>query len=621
MPGGIAKTATLALGLGLGLLLPTAGLHAAPKKPLVIAVVGSLADGERLASAANGARIAAAAAGKKGPLAAGVTVESVDAGTDKKAFQTTLRKARTKKPALVIAVPPDDMHPIYWKAARSLRVPWVTVAGMAPDSVRNPGNLLHLGPTPVGQAVIAADAATAPLAARRVAAVHEPTEYGRTLASTFARNLSSRITLAGVQEWGPDAGEETLGGLKAFEAEWIYVAMNGSHARRFVKTLAASGWRPKLFFADGARDESLLALGREALEGCVFLDGPDPELHGRLGERLIDDLERADQPLDVVTVRAYEGVRRLLGAMVKAAATKLKKVWAALEPEIPAPGTLGTISFEHHGAIRMLPMTFWRVKDGAYEMWPRGLLPTEGCGPPIGFGRPKTATYNTKGKLGFLTYGEGEKRTIEQDLYECGLITKGKESDLDKIVLEEVMNRAIRIANRLFRREADGSPIPGWSWGMAFTTAPPGDDVKRGAIWLARIAGDHEAAGGQAFGTWVAVYSTFLKRTMYAARKLDPPISAKDRHLLDGTYRWGEDRSANFRADKIRCLMDGFASAIGLTLSHEYGHLCGCGHDTEHPTSIMNVVAGAGASWEDAVWIPRHQRNVTTTLGIEAVPK
>ena len=136
---------------------------------------------------------------------------------------------------------------------------------------------------------------------------------------------------------------------------------------------------------------------------------------------------------------------------------------------------------------------------------------------------------------------------------------------------------------------------------------------------MAVVAGDHEAAGGQAFGTWVAVYSTFLKRTMYASRKLDPPISAADRHLLDGTYRWGTDRSANFRADKIRCLMDGFASAIGLTLSHEYGHLCGCGHDTEHPTSIMNVVAGAGASWEDAVWIPRHQRNVTTALGIEAV--
>ena len=35
----------------------------------------------------------------------------------------------------------------------------------------------------------------------------------------------------------------------------------------------------------------------------------------------------------------------------------------------------------------------------------------------------------------------------------------------------------------------------------------------------------------------------------------------------------------------------------------------------------MNVVAGAGAAWEDAVWIPRHQRKITSTLGLDVVPK
>ncbi|MEZ6009866.1 MAG: hypothetical protein R3F05_19200 [Planctomycetota bacterium] len=79
----------------------------------------------------------------------------------------------------------------------------------------------------------------------------------------------------------------------------------------------------------------------------------------------------------------------------------------------------------------------------------------------------------------------------------------------------------------------------------------------------------------------------------------------------------GDDLTANRRADEIRCLVDGFASAVGLTLAHEYGHCCGCDHDTEHPTSIMNVLAGAGAGWEDAVWIPRHQQRLTQTLGIE----
>ena len=252
-------------------------------------------------------------------------------------------------------------------------------------------------------------------------------------------------------------------------------------------------------------------------------------------------------------------------------------------------------------------------------MWPRGLLPTEGLGPPIGFGRPGPAEINERrGKVGYLTYGEGGKRTIEQDLLEIGLSTGGKEPELDQLVRDEILGRAIRVAHRLFRREADGTPIPGYSWGMSFRTTPPDEDTPRNRTWLAIVAGDHEGAGGQVIGAgMVAVYSTFLKRTMYIVHKLEPPISADDRHLLDGSYRWGIDRANNLRADEIRGLIDGFSSAVGLTLAHEFGHLCGCDHDTEHPTSIMNVVAGAGASWEDAVWIPKHERKVTTTLGIE----
>lgn len=611
---------TAALLLCLGLCAP--GAQAAPPKPVVLAVIGHAGDAGRLAGAVLGAEIAAKTAKAEGPLAGGVLVESFDDGGSVAGFKKALRKLRARKPLAVLALPSADLEPSYWKAAGSVRVPWVTLTGLAPDKLQSPDYLVHLGPTPVGQGVVAADGTLAPLAARRVGVVHEPTRFGRTLAGAFTRNLSERVQLAGVQAWDAEAGgAATLRALKAFEAEWLYVALNGAALHAFVKVLAASDWRPRLFFADGARDESLLGIAQGCLEGCVFLDGPDPEMHGRLGENLIDAVERADRPLEVVTSRAFEAARRVLAAALAAGSTKLKHLWTAFAPGEERAGALGRLSFEPFGGVRLYRHTYWRVKDGAYEEWPGGLLPTPGCGPPIGFGRPRMATLGAKGKLGVLTWGGDDKRTIEQDLAEIGLSTKGKHPDLDALVRAEIHGRAIRIANRLFRREPDGSPIPGWSWGMAFTTKPPGDAVKKSRQWLAVCAGDHEAAGGQAFGTWVAVYTTFLKRTMYASRKLDPPLSEKDRPLLDGTYRWGTDRAANFRADKIRCLMDGFASAMGLTLSHEFGHLCGCGHDTEHPTSIMNVVAGAGATWEAAVWIPKHQRHVTSTLGIEPVRK
>jgi hypothetical protein len=223
-----------------------------------------------------------------------------------------------------------------------------------------------------------------------------------------------------------------------------------------------------------------------------------------------------------------------------------------------------------------------------------------------------------KGRVGWMTYGEGEERTIERDLVRLGLSTDGADAELDAIVRDEILGRAVRIAHRLFRREADGTAIPGWSWGMTFTTREPGDDVSRSRVWKALVAGDHEAAGGQVIGDrLIATYSTFLVRTMYEQHKLDPPLAASDRPFLDGTWRWDDDPGLRKRADEIRCLMDGLASAMGLTTVHEFGHLAGCGHDTEHPTSIMNVVAGAGATWASAVWIPRHQKSLDQTLGVD----
>ncbi|MDA1194347.1 MAG: ABC transporter substrate-binding protein [Planctomycetota bacterium] len=607
------------LGLAAAVLALTGRGEAAPPKPLMVVVLGHVEDAQRLAAAAQAAQLVAAGVDRSGPLEGGVEVAALDDGGTAEGLKKAVAAARALKPVAILALPTADLDEAYWKAARRFAVPWFVLTGRRPNPLEAPEYLLYVGVSPAAQAILAADGMTAPLAAHSAAVVHEPTRYGLQLASAFARNLGSRIRLAGVRGWEPEAGEATLQALRGMEAEWIYVAMAGAPLHAFVRALAASAWRPRLVFADGGRDASLLAFGADALEGAVFLDGPDPEMHGRAGEKLVDDLERAGAPLEAVSARAYEATARVLAAVAAAGSTKLKHVRDALAPETPSPGVLGALAFDASGAVRGYATTWWRVQGGRYAIWPGGLLPTPGCGPPLAFGRPRTAARGERGRLTYLTWGSEEQRTIERDLLEIGLSTGGKDEALDALVRAEVMGRAIRIANRLFRREADGTSLAGWSWGLAFTTEPPGDDVKKSDLWLAVCAGDDEAAGGRAFGTWVAVYTSFLKRTMYLARKLDPPLTVADRRLVDGTYGWGEDRAANFRADKIRCLMDGFASAMGLTLSHELGHLCGCGHDTEHPTSIMNVVAGAGASWEDAVWIPKHEKLVGGALGLEAL--
>lgn len=590
--------------------------RAAPGKDLVLAVLGGAGDGRRLEAAVDGARVAAARISGEDRT---VSVAVFDDSGSRRGLKSALLELKRRRPVGIVAVPSADLVEAYWKATRSVTAPWFFLEGVGPDGLANRGNVWFLGPSPAVQAVFAADTMLAPLAARRVAVIHEPTPLGRALASGFARNLSRFITLAGVVEWPEGAGAAEARGIGILEADWIYAAVSGGWAVSFVEALAAAGTPHRCLFADGNRCASLLARAPEVLDGSIFLDGPDAELEGRLGEDAVAALEEAGRPVDTTAIRSFEAARRLLDAALSADGTRRAGMRAILEEDASAVGAFGRLVYEPHRGIRLFPFTLWRARKGRLDLWDDDLLPTPGCGPPLGFGRPSPAPVHEKrGRMGFLTYGEGETRTIEQDLSLLGLSTNGAEPDLDETIRDEVLSRAMRIAHEIFRREPDGTVIPGWSWGITFTAKEPPEDMPRNRVWLAIVAGDHPAAGGQVLGfAKVAVYSTFLQRTMYVQRKLEPPLSAADRVLLDGTYRWGDDRTLNFRANKIRCLIDGFASAVGLTLSHEFGHLCGCGHDTEHPTSIMNVVAGAGAAWEDAVWIPSHEVIVTTSLGLE----
>ena len=598
-------------------------VRAAPPKPIVLAVLGSPGDGGRFEAAQAGAQVAAAQATAAGRPTRVVAFD--DQGTSA-GLKTAMAKLKSAKPYGVIVAPNASRVDDYWKAVRTLRVPVVFSSAVTPDLTRNKGHVFHLGPTAAADGVYAADALLAPIAARRIGIVHEASPYGAAAAATVARNLSPDITLAGIEVWpavGDEEGRQAVAAaIRSFEADWVVAVVRGRSADELVTTLAQREQRQLLLFTDGNRRASLVALAPDFLEGCAFIGGPDPELVGRVGESAVLGLEELGAPHDAEAIRAFEAARRLLGAHETTKGEKGRKLVEALEAGETVSGAMGPLAFEAHHGIRLFPFRLWRLKKGRLDGWPEGLLPTPGCGPPMGFGHPPTASVNERrGRIGYLTYGEGDTRTIEADLLELGLSTGGADPELDAFIRDELLARAIRTAHHLFRREADGSEIPGWSWGMSFTTDPP-TDLPRSRTWLAIVAGDHPAAGGQVIGDgMVAVYSTFLKRTMYIQHALDPPVSVADKALLDGSYRWGPDRVRNRRIEEIRCLVDGLSSAMGLTLAHEFGHLCGCGHDTEAPTSIMNVVAGAGAEWAEAVWIPTHQRNVTATLGVEGMPK
>src|SRR5207237_1441062 len=79
-------------------------------------------------------------------------------------------------------------------------------------------------------------------------------------------------------------------------------------------------------------------------------------------------------------------------------------------------------------------------------------------------------------------------RTIEKEMADLHLGTRGYEGDLDTAILDELMARALGKLNRLFLKNEDGTAIPGVSFGISFTATKP-EKLKTHEYWTALVAG------------------------------------------------------------------------------------------------------------------------------------
>jgi hypothetical protein len=173
---------------------------------------------------------------------------------------------------------------------------------------------------------------------------------------------------------------------------------------------------------------------------------------------------------------------------------------------------------------------------------------------------------------------------------------------VDHLVREEIFARCMAITSTKWGRNDDGSAIQGKSLRICFGSHldAKARKKKKQRLWPARFGGDHEGAGGQAFGTYCRVYTKFIRRTIFQKNALQPPLSATDREILDGGYIYGTDVAKDNRSNRLRALINAYAGSMALTLAHEVGHLASLGHVTDDPVEIMNVDEGAGIDYPEA---------------------
>jgi len=295
-------------------------------------------------------------------------------------------------------------------------------------------------------------------------------------------------------------------------------------------------------------------------------------------------------------------------------------------------GPRGNLTFDANTSgfrLATSQLALWKLSHGSPAPYSPSPIPIEWYGkgtddakrPDANVGEPfnswRTADFVLEEQTQWVlcTYGEQEESTIDEDLRILGLSTRGQAPLLDHLIKEELMARVLAITSSKFLRADDGASVPGKSLRISFATHLP-EKAKKGKAWLAVFAGDDEFAGGRAFGSRAEIYATFMRRTIFELHALDPPVSADDLPYLDGSYRFGTDRTRDMRAELIRALINGYAGSMALTAAHEIGHCAGLDHTTEQPYAIMNVEEGAGLDYRDGRFTDKHLELMRKRFGV-----
>jgi ABC-type branched-subunit amino acid transport system substrate-binding protein len=539
--------------------------------------------------------------------------------------------------------------------AKGGKLPAIFVGFAGPKPTVDPHDpVLFIGSWPVDQAIRAADALVLPCRSKEPALIVEASSRGEELEGAFVRNVGAGRHFVGVARVAPGAAvpPDVLAGWKAKGCDRLVVAGEPDLFDAVVTARAALAWDVALLGGESTLSSAASSIGdgrvlppppvttgapaagpsvASSFATCFLVGSPQRTMSGA-PRMLYDTIEKQTKAGENVVVyprsiAAFTAVELLADSAQPTGPKPAKsaEVIAALRDVRYGDDETKTPFFDLMGRAALYHFTVWRAAAKGPEPVESGYLPAEGFGPMMALRRPSMYRAEPGTKVVWLTYGDKNSkppRTIEKDMAELGLATRGYEGSLDQFFLDELMARAIGKLYRLFLRNEDGTAIPGCSFDISLTAEKP-TDLKPNDYWTMVLAGDDQDAGGRAFPgeSRCEIYATFLRRTLFQSGAITPRVDHDDLAWVNGTYLWRGIKSEQLRADQLRCLCDGYAGGFALTGSHELGHLAGLSHDTADPRSIMNVTEGQGLRETAAFFIPTHAAILERLLGRAKEPK
>ncbi len=221
-------------------------------------------------------------------------------------------------------------------------------------------------------AVSAAEFILSTLRARRIAVIHDRTEYGRTLAETLIRSVERRgarriVTVEEIAQGDKDFSA-LLARLKSLEPDVVYFGGIFREAGYLIRQMRQAGLSATFMSADGVLDPEFVKIaGDEAARGTYLTFAPDPRLLAS-ARSFIQRFEERYGPIGPYVLYTYDAVGALLNAIQVArpltnSKEELRKVLRVMHTS-PYEGTLGRVRWDKNGDLTSSPYVVYVTRKG-----------------------------------------------------------------------------------------------------------------------------------------------------------------------------------------------------------------------------------------------------------------
>lgn len=258
--------------------------------------------------------------------------------------------------------------PIYYAAGLTQSVPSSTNPQLSRQGYRT---FFRLCAHDAVQGQVAAEYAVRVLGVKRVAVVHDRTDYGQPLAevvrATVRQEGAEVVLFEGIAEGQTDFSP-TVGRIRELSPDLVYFALTEIESSILARQLRAAGVGALLFGTDGSRESQFLPLAGEAAEGVYqTYAGVDPE-STPAAQAFVRAFQVKYGPVPVYGLEVYDATNLLIAALIQAGQPDRKSVLEAVASTTDFTGVTGPIQFESNGDRRNPQVSLWRVEQGQMRL-------------------------------------------------------------------------------------------------------------------------------------------------------------------------------------------------------------------------------------------------------------